>query len=1546
MSESPKFAGTRLQTKQRREKEDRERLFDAIRGLEQLADAEFSTDSLEDSDGELESESDSNSDGDSRKVSKMSGSPRKVTGERILEKINVKSEELKLHLDSYFKRFDNFFKINNFKDDEGPLKLQYLEAYMGEEVEKRLTAVPDSERTTYEDLKKAIYARLIIPQADAVARGEFFRAVMEPGQTSRDFQDMLWVAIRKTDCKDPKEQEKSVLAAFTSRHANPEVIKHFQDNQPTSMNEAITMCDQVERRQRQTHAVVRLNQAMLDANASMHGSGAASVEAVANARQWRPRRPVREPPPAPNGGCGRCGRLGCSGAQNCSAWNTECFKCHKKGHIKQLCLTAEDRDERNRRDGRRGGGQGRFRGTGNRRQTGEVEGKCLFRPKPYAGYSERREHQRFIHSRLFSEPERSDTEEVGTVNEIQRQQMEYLQQRSNYPYRAHRVESVEAMDEVSRHEQQVCPHQSVWWENASIEHRVVRLKIDSGAKVSILSRHHLEGIGVDLRRLKPTTRVLMSFQQLTVQPIGVIKLLVTVNHVHMPVEFLVVPQCANILLSFRDSLRAGLMPRAMCVECQRKMKVDEFTAYRREVLSLHVTADAIPYVSPPRPVALAYQDPVQRELKRMVDEGIITPVTEPTDWCSPILIRKKPNGSIRICLDPKYLNRYLKRALFPLPDINQVYTQVQGAVYLSQIDLTQGFWHIKLDEPSSYLCTFATPFGRYRFLRMPFGITPAPEVFHRMVGDVLQGLKGVMHYIDDVLVWGNTKEEHDARLTEVQDRLKTAGFEINQSKSSFGKKEVKYLGHILSGTEIKPNPEKVKAVTECPPPTNVDGVRRILGVATYLSKFLKNFSSVVEPLRQLLRKDVAFHWEETQQNALDEVKKALCEGPVLKIFDGTKPVQLATDASNAGLGAVLLQDGKPVCYVSRSLTAAEQNYSTIEKELLAVVFAVERLKFYTAGRPVEIVTDHKPLVGLGLKETDKVSPRFVKFLDRLLPYVLSWKFVPGLQNVVPDFLSRAPLETSVCENDVLELKQITATEIHGHGVLKKISQVGQEDESVQLLLKFQKHGWPATFRQVPTAARTWWHFRHHLRVVENVVFDERGRVFVPQELRQMVMRVAHAGHPGVNAMVRRLQTEYFWPGQTKQAEQWVKGCATCVETRACKPKQPMQSRPMPTQPGAVVASDYFEWKNRTHLVLYDVFSQFPFLVEVTNLTSSVLIRECQKFFLVSGVPEEFWADRGTSYTSSEFQEFLSSIGTKFIPSSVEHSQSNGAAEAAVKILKKLKQVAKTPKELFQCLLALQNTAKAGMSASPAEIFLGRKQRTDLVPRGAQCDIAWNKIRNERLQKQSKSAEYYNRTVKSWDHCLKAGDRVLVHSPKTRDKVKGIVVKPAETPRAYIVKLASGAVSVRNIKYLALVPNRQQSEPGEDTAPHRSTEPRVSSHAVPQSGIRSQRSPGPATTGRWYRNESGRMTRIPDRFQNEDNREEAAGSRREKAATSMKESAEESTESCKGHQKSWYTPAGLRTTTTTLNPRFTVAIVRARDASIANRGEERRSSVGP
>ncbi|CAB4011562.1 Transposon Ty3-I Gag-Pol poly [Paramuricea clavata] len=370
----------------------------------------------------------------------------------------------------------------------------------------------------------------------------------------------------------------------------------------------------------------------------------------------------------------------------------------------------------------------------------------------------------------------------------------------------------------------------------------------------------------------------------------------------------------------------------------------------------HITLcdDATPFcLYNPRKVPHPLIPKVEAELQSMLKQNVISPVTVPTEWCSGMVCVPKPNGKVRICVDLTQLNKAVKREIHPMPSVDESLSKLgQGKVF-SKLDANSGFWQVPLDEQSRLLTTFITPFGRFCFNRLPFGICSAPEIFQRTMSGILKGLDGTICQMDDVLIGGKDQVQHDERVRAALRRVQDAGLTLNE-KCEFSKESIKFLAHVIDDLGIHIDPDKTTAIAKFPTPKNVTELQRFLGMVNHVGKFVPRLADLNEPLRQLLHKDAVWRWEIAHQTAFLRIKEVLMSSEVLARYDPRKETIVAADASAIGVGAVLIQiqedgDRRPVYYASRTLSETEKRYAVIEKEALAATWACERFSDYITG---------------------------------------------------------------------------------------------------------------------------------------------------------------------------------------------------------------------------------------------------------------------------------------------------------------------------------------------------------------------------------------------------------------------------------------------------------------------------------------------------------------------------------------------------------------------------------------------------------------------
>ncbi|XP_047998126.1 uncharacterized protein K02A2.6-like [Leguminivora glycinivorella] len=576
--------------------------------------------------------------------------------------------------------------------------------------------------------------------------------------------------------------------------------------------------------------------------------------------------------------------------------------------------------------------------------------------------------------------------------------------------------------------------------------------------------------------------------------------------------------------------------------------------------------------------------------------GVIRRVTHPTQWVHPLVLVAKKNGGIRICLDPRELNVAVRRAHYQLPSLPELATRLRGATCFSVLDANSGFWVVQLDDESADLCTFATPFGRWQFLRLPFGINCASEVFHGKMRQLLEDLEGVDSFIDDIIVWGKTRREHDERLAALLNRAREINLKFNKQKCKIGVQSVTYLGHIFDANGMRPDDNKVRAIKEMPTPHDRKSLERFLGAVNYLSKFIPNHSQRAAPLTNLLKKDNEWRWEQSEQKSFEDLKEVVCGAGVLALYDVDAPVLLSVDASRDALGAVLMQGGRPVEFASRTLTDAQRRYAQVEKELLAIVFACERFHQYIFGKEKVVVeSDHKPLESIFKKPLMSVPARLQRMLLRLQHYDLHVTYKPGKYMYIPDTLSRASLpdlySDDVHKNNICQVKLIVGNLPMSNNKLSHIKKETNLDAEFLKLTEYIMKGWPDHKSEVVSELKWYWSFREDLFIVDGVIFKS-NLVLIPRALRAEMLKTIHEGHMGIDRCKRRARQVMFWPGITQDIEAFVKRCRTCQESLNAPAREPLIPIEIPELPWQKIGSDIFEYKKKYFLIIVDYYSNY------------------------------------------------------------------------------------------------------------------------------------------------------------------------------------------------------------------------------------------------------------------------------------------------------------------------------------------------------------------
>eukprot|EP00057_Strongylocentrotus_purpuratus_P006656 XP_011661130.1 PREDICTED: uncharacterized protein K02A2.6-like [Strongylocentrotus purpuratus] len=958
----------------------------------------------------------------------------------------------------------------------------------------------------------------------------------------------------------------------------------------------------------------------------------------------------------------------------------------------------------------------------------------------------------------------------------------------------------------------------------------ISMQVDSGATCNVIPKRHVpDNVEINYG----TRRLSLYGNKATVDGIGVCNIVLKnpKNHRKYDVKFVVVHEDCTPLIGARMSqimkilkvqhknFVVGSVSDGCTIVGKALSKVDVINAYPKVFkgrgkmpgkVHLQVDPAVEPVVMPPRRVPLAVKEKLKSELTRLEGLGYIEKVVEPTEWVSGLVTVQKPNGNIRVCIDPLYLNKALKRGHYPLPVIEDVLPHMSKAQVFTKADCKEGFLQIELDDESTRLTTFQTPWGRYKWNRMPFGISPAPEIFQQQLDCNLEGLEGVFKIADDIIITGHgadmaeANDNHDENLKAFLDRCSERGIRLNEEKFDYKSEQIKFMGHVLSKDGLKIDPKKVEAIKNMPRPDSVEAIQRFVGMVKYLGKFLPRLSDISEPLRRLTHKGAEFLWGQEQEVTFQEIKDLVSRAPVLRYFDEKCPTEGQGDASQYGLGYALLQDGQPVSYASRALTPAETRYSQIEKELLAQVFGLERHHDYVYGRKVTLLTDHKPLVDILSKPLATAPKRLQRLMIRLSQYDVEIKYIPGTEMYLADTLSRAFLENgdrSGIEEEVERIHLIDAIPVSQNSQ-QEIRESTARDTALNAVMEYIASGWPSTSQTCTPEARPFFSIRHELTSDNGIVFKGL-RCVIPADMRVEIRKKLHASHTGLESTLQRARECVYWPNMTSDMKDYLSRCEACNIYASSQRKETLIHHELPTRPWQKIGCDIFSLDGRDYLCTVDYFSDYW---EIDNLTGKkdapAVITRLKRHFANHGIPETFQSDNGPPFNSHDFNQFASVYGFEHTTSSPEYPQSNGKAENAVKIAKQLlKKTKKGEEDFYMSLLVWRNTPTVGLNSSPAQRLFGRRLRNNLPIASVLLKPKLQTDTNQRKEKnREKQAHYYNRGAKDLPE-LKVGDTVRVKPKKHARAWESAIVLEKVGIRSYSIRTERGAEIRRNRRHL-------------------------------------------------------------------------------------------------------------------------------------------------
>ncbi|CAB3989654.1 Transposon Tf2-9 poly [Paramuricea clavata] len=799
----------------------------------------------------------------------------------------------------------------------------------------------------------------------------------------------------------------------------------------------------------------------------------------------------------------------------------------------------------------------------------------------------------------------------------------------------------------------------------------------------------------------------------------------------------------------------------LAVESNGKRTISTFYVVNGKTGSLLVT----PIAQRPRRVPFHLRKQVSDKLEELQSLDIIEPAEGPTSWVSPIVAAPKPHNSdeIRLCGDYRRPNQALLRERHPIPTVDELMEEMSGAVVFSKLDHKAGYHQIVLEENSRNITTFCTHKGLFR-----------------KRSKVYTGYE-----ISQTI--------NDKNLEALLQRLVVKKLTLNLEKCKFNQPSLWFYGYILSKDGLSADPKKVEAIKNFKTPADVSQLRSFLGLANYCSRFIKDFSTLTAPLRELTTKSSKWSWSTMHEKAFTKVKNAIASDCTMAFYDPNRPTKLTVDASPVGLGAVLAQtqeNGQDRCiaYASCSLRHVEARYSQTEKEALAAVWGCERFHLYLVGTQFDLITDHKPLEVI---YSPKSKP----------PLKFNIKYRPGSSNPA-DVLSRQPLFTNYKSSTIAE-KYVNF--IQSHSVpksltLDEIRIATLNDPELQRVTSAVKED---RWNKTDSCLSPYRNQHEQLTVSECGVILRNSQIVIPKSFRSRVLSIAHEGHQGIVKTKMLVRSKVWWPGIDKQVQQMVKECVPCQaavhQSPKCKP--PLNMTKLPPHPWHTLNADFCgPFPNGEKLlVVIDAYSRYPEVEVMQSTTTTVVISKLQRIFAGHGYPEEVITDNGPPFNAVEFTEYLAAHGVHHRRITPYWPQANGEAERFMKTVTKAIRTAHSEGKRWQSeldlfLLNYRSTPHSTTHISPAELLFNRSIRNKLPSFSSlqhnDGPMEHHVVRDK--EEKEKMKVHADRRNNAKESQLKVGDYVLMQVPKDNKLSMPFNPKPFK-----VIEIKGNMVTARN-----------------------------------------------------------------------------------------------------------------------------------------------------
>ena len=726
--------------------------------------------------------------------------------------------------------------------------------------------------------------------------------------------------------------------------------------------------------------------------------------------------------------------------------------------------------------------------------------------------------------------------------------------------------------------------------------------------------------------------------------------------------------------------------------------------------------------------------------------------------------------------------------------------------------------------------------------------------------EILEGLPGVVSIADDVCVYGENEVEHDAHLLGLMNRAKEKGLVFNKAKCHIKQKSISFFGNTYTDQGIKPDPSKIRDVQNMPVPKDKDELKSLLGLMTYMAQFIPNFAQKAHILRELAKESSVWCWDEVHQKCFDDLKACITAQSCLVYYNPDLEVTLEVDASIKGLGACLTQRGKVVAYASKTLTDTETRYSNIEREMLAIVFGIQRFHTFLYGRYFTVASDHKPLSTITAKPINSAPARLQRMLLQTTGYNFKVIYKPGSEMKLADALSRLsnpenPTELTLenCINS-MSIENIALINFSD----SKRAQLKAEtsrDPTLNQLREYIFQGFPEKITDLPSEIRPYFAFRDELAIESGVIFKGK-QVLIPESMQNEILSQLHVAHQGIEKTRKLARESVYWLNINKQIETLCKMCETCQKYQTANEKEPLITHEVPSKKWQFIATDLFYLKGKCYLLIVDRYTKFPLVDEMSEPVTSKKVTDKIKFYCsLFGKPTEIMSDGGSHYTGQAFQKFVENWSIRHVMSSPRYPQSNGFIERYCGSIKNvIKKSLETGNDIDLALLNVRATPIDTRLPSPAELLLGTPLVTLLPSRGELGDENVREHLEKRNENMIKNDQKQKRVELSQ---LSPGENVRFLELETGKWLPAIVVQQCKEPRSYLIETPSGKILRRNRGHIRVVitPQNQSNYAFPDVCKGASGANQVLSPPTTQGQI--------SKSG--YKTKQGRIVKPPERF---------------------------------------------------------------------------------